>query len=363
MIGARLILEDGSHFEGELFGATRAAAGEVVFNTGMVGYAEAMTDPSYRGQLLTLTYPLIGNYGIPGNGQVQQEDCDFGPDGLFQSGRTQVAGLIVSQLSPDYSHWSATRSLDSWMRDHGVPGLSGVDTRALTKKLRTEGSMLGKIVTDGMEAEWDDPNQRNVVAEVSERRVKLFPGGGGRRIVLVDFGCKLGILRSLHQRGFDVLRVPWDHDWTAEEADGVVLSNGPGDPKRCLPALDIVRRGLERTRPILGICLGHQLLGLAAGADTFKLKYGHRGQNQPCIEVGTKRCYITSQNHGYAVNDQTLPAGWQPWFFNANDGTNEGMRHRERPFFSVQFHPEAQPGPVDTDFIFDLFAEVIAHGK
>ena len=161
------------------------------------------------------------------------------PDGLFQSGRIQVAGLIVSQLSPDYSHWSAARSLDSWMRNHGVAGLSGVDTRALTKKLRTQGSMLGKIVTDGMEAEWDDPNQRNIVAEVSEERVKLFPGGGGRKIILVDFGCKLGILRSLHQRGFEVLRVPWDYDWTVEEADGIVLSNGPGDPKKCLPALDI----------------------------------------------------------------------------------------------------------------------------
>jgi carbamoyl-phosphate synthase small subunit len=226
MIGARLVLEDGSHFEGELFGAVRSAAGEVVFNTGMVGYAEAMTDPSYRGQLLTLTYPLIGNYGIPGNGQVQREDCDFGPDGLFQSRRIQVAGLIVSRLSPDYSHWSATRSLDSWMRDHGVPGLCGVDTRALTKKLRTQGSMLGKIVTEEIEAEWDDPNQRNVVAEVSEQRVKLFPGRGQRRVILVDFGCKLGILRSLHQRGFDVLRVPWDYDWTHEGADGVVLSNG-----------------------------------------------------------------------------------------------------------------------------------------
>ena len=203
---ARLILEDGSHFEGELFGAIRAAAGEVVFNTGMVGYAEAMTDPSYRGQLLTLTYPLIGNYGIPGNGQVQEEDCDFGSDSLFQSRRVQVAGLIVSRLSPDYSHWSATRSLDSWMRDHGVPGLCGVDTRALTKKLRTQGSMLGKIVTDGMEAEWEDPNQRNLVAEVSEQRITLFPGEGGKRIILVDFGCKLGIPRSLHQRGFDVLK-------------------------------------------------------------------------------------------------------------------------------------------------------------
>jgi carbamoyl-phosphate synthase small subunit len=363
MSGARLILQDGSHFEGELFGSERAAAGEVVFNTGMVGYAEAMTDPSYRGQLLTLTYPLVGNYGIPGNEPAQRVDCDFSADGLFQSERTQVAGLIVSRLSPEYSHWSATRSLDSWMRDHGVPCLSGVDTRALTKKLRTQGSMLGKIVTDGMDTKWEDPNERNIVAEVSEQQVRLVPGGGAKKIILVDFGCKLGILRSLLRLGFDVLKVPWDYDWTREEADGVVLSNGPGDPKQCLPAVDVIRRGLESDRPILGICLGHQLLALAAGADTFKLKYGHRGQNQPCIEVGTKRCYITSQNHGYAVNDQTLPAGWRPWFFNANDGTNEGMQHRERPFFSVQFHPEAQPGPVDTEFIFDLFAEVITRGK
>lgn len=362
MIGARLILEDGSCFEGELFGAAQAAAGEVVFNTGMVGYAEAMTDPSYRGQLLTFTFPLIGNYGIPNNGKLEWADCDGEQKGLFQSRQIQVAGVILSRLSREFSHWSATQSLESWMQGQGISGLSGVDTRALTKKLRTRGSMLGKIVSDGNDVEWNDPNGRNLVAEVSEPGVTLFPGGGERRIILVDFGCKRAILQSLLRRRFDVLKVPWNHDWTREPADGIVLSNGPGDPKQCRPALDIIRRGLKGARPILGICLGHQLLALAAGADTFKLKYGHRGQNQPCIEVGTKRCYITSQNHGYAVKDNTLPAGWQPWFFNANDGTNEGMRHGDLPFFSVQFHPEAHPGPTDTEFVFDLFAKVINRG-
>jgi carbamoyl-phosphate synthase small subunit len=357
------MLQDGSSLRGEPFGAPESAAGEVVFNTGMVGYPEAMTDPSYRGQILVLTYPLIGNYGIPVNGETKQSDPEGAVPDFFESDRIQVSGLVISTLSRECSHWSALDSLDAWMRRHGIPGLSGVDTRTLTKKLRTQGTMLGKVVINDQEVGWEDPNQRNLVADVSLAKSRCYPAGGQAKVVLVDFGCKESIVRCLSARGVDVLRVPWNHDWSAEGADGVVLSNGPGDPKMCSEALPIIRRGLERNIAVLGICLGHQLLALAVGADTFKLKYGHRGQNQPCIQVGTKRCLITSQNHGFAVNEQTLPPDWRPWFFNANDGTNEGMRHLDRSVFSVQFHPEANPGPTDADFIFDSFVEALGHGE
>ena len=359
---AELLLQDGSRFPGELFGSRCSTAGEVVFNTGMVGYPEAMTDPSYRGQILVLTYPLIGNYGVPVNGQRKAGKTALEIPEFFESNRIQVSGIIVSTLSRKYSHWTALDSLDSWMQHHGIPGMSGVDTRALTKKLRIQGSMLGKVVIEDEEVAWEDPNERNVVAEVSAEKPIVYPGKGKKKVILVDFGCKDSILRHLLSKRLDVLRVPWNYDWSEEIVDGVVLSNGPGDPKMCGNALKVLRKGLGRDIPILGICLGHQLLALAVGGDTFKLKYGHRSQNQPCIQVGTKRCYITSQNHGFAVNEKTLPEEWKPWFFNANDGTNEGMRHRERPIFSVQFHPEANPGPTEASFVFDSFLDALAHG-
>jgi carbamoyl-phosphate synthase small subunit len=360
---AELLLRDGSRIIGEHFGARLSAAGEIVFNTGMVGYPEAMTDPSYRGQLLVFTYPLIGNYGVPVNGVAALSESELDIPEFFESNRIQVSGLIVSTLSKHYSHWTALDSLDSWMQHHNIPGIYNIDTRTLTKKLRNQGVMLGKIVVDDTDLAWEDPNERNLVAGVSLEKPRLYPGPGRKKIILVDFGCKDSILRHLVDKGLGVLRVPWNYDWSEEVADGVVLSNGPGDPKVCLDALKVLRKGLTKDIPILGICLGHQLLALAAGADTFKLKYGHRGQNQPCIEVGTKRCFITSQNHGFAVNEQTLPPTWSPWFFNANDGTNEGMRHRERRIFSVQFHPEANPGPTEASFVFDSFLEAVDHGS
>jgi carbamoyl-phosphate synthase small subunit len=246
---------------------------------------------------------------------------------------------------------------------HDVPGISGIDTRALTKRLREKGTMLGKIIVGGQETGWDDPNRRNVVAKVSVPAPVEHPADGPARCVLVDFGVKHNIIRSLTRRGISVLQVPWDYDWTREEVDGVVLSNGPGDPKTCAEAVEVLRKGFSLGVPILGICLGHQLLALAAGGDTFKMRYGHRSQNQPCVQVGSKRCFITSQNHGFAVNEQTLGEEWQPWFFNANDGTNEGIRHRSKPFYSVQFHPEAHPGPSDTDGFFDMFARLVSHAK
>jgi carbamoyl-phosphate synthase small subunit len=348
----RLILEDGTIFTGSLFARRRSVAGEVVFNTGMVGYPETLTDPSYRGQILILTYPLIGNYGVP--------PCNS-RNGLppgFESGRIQIEGLVVSSYTPYYSHWSASRSLGDWLAEQDVPALEGIDTRALTKHLREKGTMLGKILESEDAIPFRDPNAENLVSSVSPTEPELYHGGP-RRVVLVDCGCKHSIIRHLHERGLTVIRVPWDHDFLAEDFDGLVISNGPGDPKMCAITVDRVRAAMETRRPIFGICLGHQILALAAGADTYKLRFGHRSQNQPCLESSTGRCYITSQNHGYAVDPQTLPTGWEPWFTNANDGTNEGIRHTSRPFMSVQFHPEAAPGPVDTNFLFDDFVKLL----
>jgi carbamoyl-phosphate synthase small subunit len=346
----QLVLEDGAVYAGRVFGCPRPVAGEVVFNTGMVGYPETLTDPSYKGQILVLTYPLIGNYGVPADSR----------DAL-ESERVQIAGLIVSEVSWHYSHWQATMSLARWLAAQGVPALAGIDTRALTKRLRDRGSMLGKIVVGEQDVAWHDPNTTNLVAQVSVPEPVVY-AAGPTRVVVIDCGCKLSIIRSLLARGVTVLRVPWDYDFLHEDFDGVLVSNGPGDPQMCATTIVRVRQVMERDVPIFGICLGHQILALAAGARTYKLKFGHRSQNQPCLEVGTPRCYITSQNHGYAVDGQTLPAEWEPWFTNGNDGTNEGVRHRTRPFMSVQFHPEAAPGPGDTAFLFDTFLGTLACG-
>ncbi len=276
----------------------------------------------------------------------------------FESDKLQISGLVVSEVSADHNHWNATRSLPQWLVEQGVPALWGIDTRSLTKRLREKGSMLGKILMDENDVELYDPNRDNLIAQVSLNRPVVY-AGGKHRIVVIDGGCKNSIIRSLLARGVTVIRVPWDYDFLAEKFDAVLVSNGPGDPKACEKMVAQVRRAMERDHPIFGVCLGHQILALAAGGNTYKLKYGHRSQNQPCKEVGTNRCYITSQNHGYAVDTETLPAGWEPWFTNANDGTNEGLRHRTRPFMSVQFHPEAAPGPVDTNFLFDEFLNLI----
>ncbi len=344
-----LVLEDGAAYEGRSFGFPGSAAGEVVFNTGMVGYVEALTDPSYRGQILVLTYPLVGNYGVP----LMTREPTLSPP--FESDRIQVSGLIVSQASLEYSHWAAATSFAQWLRNEQIPALMGIDTRALTKRLRTSGTMPGKIVVGDGDVPFADASQSNLVPAVSVGRPVVYPGGP-TRILLVDCGCKASIVRSLLARGVTVVRVPWDYEFLDEPFDGVVISNGPGDPQRCGPTIANLRRLLDQeNKPVLGICLGHQLLALAAGARTYKLKFGHRGQNQPCLEAGTTRCYITSQNHGYAVDPDSLPPEWEPWFTNANDGTNEGLRHGTRPFLSVQFHPEAAPGPLDTHHLFDQF--------
>jgi carbamoyl-phosphate synthase small subunit len=299
---------------------------------------------------LVLTYPLIGNYGVPAETSMN------GISSFFESNQIQISALVVAEFSANFSHWSGSISLDRWLHSQKVPGIAGIDTRFLTQKLRTAGSMLGKVIHENREVDFYDPNNDNLVAQVSIEKPMHY-GEGKKRVAVVDCGCKNNIIRSLVERGLAVTAVPWNWPLADEHFDGVVLSNGPGDPKMCEATVKTVRQLLAKETPIFGICLGSQILALAAGAETYKLKYGHRGQNQPCVLVGSKRCFITSQNHGYAVNEETLPPDWRPWFFNANDGTNEGIRHREKPFMGVQFHPEASPGPVDTAFLFDEFVE------
>ncbi len=366
----RLILEDGTAMDGICFGGEMPAAGEVVFNTGMVGYPETLTDPSYTGQILVLTYPLIGNYGVP----APSVDAFGLPVGL-ESESIRVAGLVVWERALHHSHFEAAMSLHEWLASQAIPALHHVDTRALTRRLRADGTMLGRIEPAGTSIELVDPNASDLVARVSPRQVVSIGCANGTwdkqrpTVVVLDCGCKASIVRNLLTRGLNVIRVPHDHYFLGLEFDGLVISNGPGDPKQCQAAIRNVERALALGVPILGICLGHQILALAAGAETYKLRFGHRSQNQPCIELNggpgeapqpTGRCLITAQNHGYAVRRERLPEGWQVWFVNANDGTVEGIRHTTMPLLGVQFHPEASPGPVDAAWIFDHFSELVA---
>jgi carbamoyl-phosphate synthase small subunit len=341
----KLLLKDGTKIEGVSFGAPVDTSGEVVFNTGMTGYVEGFTDPSYAGQIVVLTYPLVGNYGVP--------DKE-----TWESEKMQIAGLIVSEYSEHYSHHDAKKSLAEWLKASGVPAITGVDTRALTKKLREHGVMLGQLVHSDKAGAFIDPNEENLVAKVSIKKKKVY-GNGPKKIIAVDCGMKENIVRSLTRPETTVIRVPWDYDFTGEDYDALFISNGPGDPTQCVATIEHVRTAMKASKPILGICLGNQLLALAAGAKTYKLKYGHRGQNQPCIDTETARCYISSQNHGFAVDTKTLSKEWEEWFSNANDGSNEGVRHKTKPWRSVQFHPEACPGPTDTAWIFDEFIKAI----
>jgi carbamoyl-phosphate synthase small subunit len=353
-MSARLILEDGTICKGYSFGAKGNVAGEVVFNTGMVGYPEALTDPSYRGQILVLTYPLIGNYGIP------DESLENGLLKNFESDKIQVSGLIISEYSPGQYHWSAKISLLEWLQRQSIPALYGIDTRMLTKKIRIQGTLLGKIIFGTNEKlEFYNPNMRNLVSEVSIKEPVEYQKGKGK-VIIVDCGVKNNIIQSFLRKNISVIRVPWDYDFNTLKADGIVISNGPGDPQMVPETIENVKIAMGKNTPMLGICLGSQIMGLAAGASTYKLKYGHRSQNQPCSEMGTKRCYITSQNHGYAIETKSLPLDWREWFYNDNDGTNEGLLHISKPFFGAQFHPEASPGPDDTEFLFDMFIRAIS---
>ncbi|AEJ19030.1 glutamine-hydrolyzing carbamoyl-phosphate synthase small subunit [Gracilinema caldarium] len=362
-LSARLVLEDGSEFFGLAFGKARSQAGEVVFTTGMTGYPQSLTDPSYRGQILVATYPLIGNYGVPLDIQGNMALDAWGIPIHFESHRIQVAGFVVADLCEEPSHFASGATLSQWMEKQNVVGISGIDTRALTERLREHGVMRGKILVEGSrDVTFDSGDIAHPVAEVSPKEVQIYSPqsmehGAVPRIALLDCGAKANILRVLLSRGVEVIRLPWDHDLSDIEYDGLFLSNGPGDPKACAKTIATVRRALQDTKPIFGICLGNQLMALAAGADTYKLPYGHRGQNQPCRESGTERCYITSQNHGYAVREDTLPRNWKTWFENANDGTVEGIRSEKGLFRAVQFHPEGCPGPRDTEFLIDAFIQ------
>ncbi len=400
---AKLILEDGTEFCGSSFGYAGDTEGEVVFNTAMTGYPESLTDPSYAGQVLVTTFPLIGNYGVP--------DTGMGSDGLplfMESDRIHVKALVVADYSESYSHWNAKESLASWLKREKIPAITGVDTRRLTKLLREHGVMMGRIVLS--EKFFDERSGKaerivkseklaaalpatenygsvNWVEQVSCREMIVYRPDGTvskapigsavanfslftlhsplPRVVLVDCGVKANIIRCLVSRGIEVVRVPWDYDFNQLQFDGLFLANGPGDPEQCETTVAHVRTFLQNAdvRPLMGICLGNQLLARAAGAATYKLKYGHRSHNQPVQQVGTTRCFITSQNHGYAVDDKTLPADWEPLFVNMNDGSNEGIRHRSKPWFSAQFHPEACSGPTDTEFLFDDYAKLLENGR
>ena len=372
---AKLILDDGTEFCGWTFGAAKNVSGEVVFNTAMTGYPESLTDPSYAGQMLVMTYPLIGNYGVPSLGIAAN-----GLPELMESERIHVKALIVADYSESYSHWNAKESLDSWLKREGVPALTGIDTRRLTMLLRKYGVMMGRIIINEDYSikneehvveipETEDYGSVNWVERVSCKEVitykpdssNLILHSSSPRVVLVDCGVKANIIRCLLRRGIEVVRVPWDYDFNTLEFDGLFLANGPGDPERCNVTVSHIRTFLnnERTRPCMGICLGNQLLAQAAGAKTYKLKYGHRSHNQPVQRVGTTQCFITSQNHGYAVDADTLPGDWEPLFVNMNDNSNEGIRHQSKPWMSAQFHPEACSGPVDTEFLFDEFINML----
>ncbi|KXX79167.1 Protein pyrABCN [Madurella mycetomatis] len=392
-----LELEDGSAYQGYSFGAPKSIAGELVFQTGMVGYPESVTDPSYRGQILVITFPLVGNYGVPPRDALDQLLGDL--PAYFESSQIHIAGLVTATYAgEDFSHFLAASSLGTWLKEQGIPAMYGVDTRALTKRIREKGSMLGRMllqkqnVANGVDGDaeaftlpgkmgdwrphfntidWVNPNEKNLVAEVSIKAPKLYrppeasalnhPSGRPIRILCLDVGMKYNQLRCFLKRGVEVLVCPWDYDFRGENYDGLFLSNGPGDPAILETTVKRIANALSENRtPVFGICLGHQLLARAAGAKTLKLKFGNRGHNIPCTSMVTGKCHITSQNHGYAVDAATLPTGWQELFVNANDGSNEGIMHIDRPHFSVQFHPESTPGPRDTEYLFDVFIKAVS---
>lgn len=391
MRNVTLILDDGSRFHGKSFGYEKPVAGEVVFNTAMTGYPESLTDPSYAGQLMTLTFPLVGNYGVPPFSIEQNGLATF-----MESERIHAEAIIVSDYSENYSHWNAVESLSEWLKREHVPGITGIDTRELTKVLREHGVMMGRIVFDDAEGETKEEStvnnycDVNYVDKVSCKEIIVYAGGescrfsvdashvqlnadiakfnsslpathaSAKKIVLVDCGVKTNIIRCLLKRGVEVIRVPWDYDYNGLEYDGLFISNGPGDPDTCDVAVQNIREAMKDEKlPIFGICMGNQLLSKAGGAKIYKLKYGHRSHNQPVRMVGTNRCFITSQNHGFAVDNNTLTEDWEPLFINMNDGSNEGIKHKHNPWFSAQFHPEACGGPMDTEFLFDEFAKLL----
>ncbi len=351
---ASLILDDGTVFRGRSFGYEKAVAGEVVFNTAMTGYPESLTDPSYAGQLLVFTYPMIGNYGVP------KAEVKNGLSAYFESEKIHAKAMIISDYSFEYSHWNAALSLADWLKKEQITGIYDIDTRALTKHLREHGSMKGKILIEGCEdVEYTDPNTENLVAQVSCQDVIEY-NAGSKRIVLVDCGVRHSIIRNLLQQNISVVRVPWDYDFSKIQYDGLIISNGPGNPAMYEATIENIRKGMtDSHKPIFGICMGNQLLSLASGAKTYKLKYGHRGHNQPVRKVGTNNCLITTQNHGYVVDDKTLSDDWAPLYINMNDNTIEGICHKKRPYFAVQFQPELSNNQAGSVSLFDEFKNLL----
>ncbi|ODV88986.1 hypothetical protein CANCADRAFT_32390 [Tortispora caseinolytica NRRL Y-17796] len=372
-----LVLEDGSSLQGYSFGAQKSVAGELVFQTGMVGYPETITDPSYEGQILVFTFPLVGNYGVPS--RTEFEDWLPTIPRYLESSSIHVAGIVVASYTEQYSHHLAASSLGDWLKEEGIPAVYGVDTRALTKHIRSKGSMLGKLLqqlpgsSSFENIEWYNPNTENLVAKVSTKTASVYSPkpetaikhpkeNRTLRVLAVDVGMKFNQIRCFVKRGIELKVVPWDYDFPAESEpyDGLFLSNGPGDPILVDSVVTRLAKVIERANvPVFGICLGHQILSRAIGAQTYKLKFGNRGHNIPATNLISGKCYITSQNHGFAVDVATLPHGWSELFVNANDGSNEGIYCLDRPFFSVQFHPESTPGPRDTEFLFDTFIDAI----
>lgn len=367
------MLEDGTIFEGTGFGYPTEIKGEVVFNTGMVGYTETLTDPSYRGQILCMTYPLVGNYGVP-SFDVKDE---YGLPKFFESDGIQIKALLIHDLSDVASHWSCVKTLDQWLYEEKIPGIYGIDTRALTKKLRVHGVMMGAIAVSD-KGPVDDARMKKLVAgakyeglnfmpEVSTARPQEYGDKDRPCVVLLDTGTKYSIIRNIMRTGYRVVRMPWDSSYEqvmSYRPKGVVISNGPGDPKVCTSTIKTATRLIKTSTPTLGICLGNQILALAGGADTYKLKFGHRGQNKPCVDMRNMQSYVTSQNHGYGIDPKSLSGtGFQVWFSNADDDTVEGIEHASKPVIAVQFHPEASPGPYDCMFVFDRFKQIIDEGR
>jgi len=366
---ARLELSNGVTLEGSAIGADVCVTGEMVFNTGMLGYSEAMTDPSYLGQILVFSFCLIGNYGIPA-----PKGGDFFMAKGHESSSIKTQGIIVSDIYDGCHHHDGGMSLEQWMIENNVPGIAGIDTRYLVQMIRESGNLFGRIVPEGAkkekidrfeflknfsDAEYVDPSKYNLMPSVSTKEIKKF-GTGVKKVAVIDCGAKLNISRMLVERGCEVYLLPWDADFSKVEVDGWLISNGPGDPQNTGDLVERVKKDvLGSGKPVLGICLGHQILSLASGAKTRRLPHGHRSHNQPVFSLPDKHAYMSSQNHRYAVEKKTIQEGWELWFENANDESVEGLRHKTKPYRSVQFHPEASSGPNDTSWIMDEFVKKI----